>query len=155
MDDCSADLCGVVFLGVVAHAQSGTGCADTASQSTGFNGFIGDGMPRIHWSIRYLVFALSTFTLSLFFAGWREINTTMHASGFVLLSAGVLLTGVLLMLQGYWIYFEEKNKGSLRKTSKFFEAIHKHVEAKYSTNKFVRMLQPQIAANQNEVPNNR
>jgi predicted negative regulator of RcsB-dependent stress response len=112
-------------------------------------------MPRIHWSIRYLAFALSTFTLSLFFAGWREVNTTMHWSGFLLLAAGVVLTLLLLMLQGYWIYFEEKNKGSLKKTSKLFESIYQMVERKYAHNKLVRLLQPQLIVNQQEVPNHK
>lgn len=112
-------------------------------------------MPRIHWSIRYSVFALSTFTLSLFFAGWREINTTMQASGFLLLAAGVILTLLLLMLQGYWIYFEEKNKNSLRKTSKLFEYVHAQVEQRFAGNKFVRLLQPQVLGNQNEVLTNK
>jgi hypothetical protein len=99
-------------------------------------------MKRVHWAIRYTTFALSTFTLSLFFAGWREINTTGQLSGFVLLALGILLTTLLLMLQGYWIYFEEKQKGTLRRPSKMFEGLHAFLDTRFGDNRFVKLIQP-------------
>lgn len=100
--------------------------------------------PRVNGAIRWGAFIAATYTLSLFFAGWREVNTTGHWTAWLLLAAGILLTGSLLMLQAYWIYFEEKNKGSLRKKSKFFEGIHKFVSMRFADNKVVMLIQPAI-----------
>jgi hypothetical protein len=97
---------------------------------------------RIHWSVRYSAFIASVFTLSLFFAGWREFMEQGQISGIVLLAAGVLLTLLLLFVQGYWIYFEEKDKGTLRRHVGWFESIHSFLEARYDSNRFVRMIQP-------------
>jgi hypothetical protein len=86
---------------------------------------------KIHWSIRTIAFIASVFTLSIFFAGWRELSESGHiAYGAFVMSAGILLTGLLLALQGYWIYFEEKEKGTLRRHVRAFEALHLFLEAR-------------------------
>jgi uncharacterized membrane protein len=99
---------------------------------------------RVNPFVRWSAFGLATYTLSLFFAGWREVNTTGHWTGFALLAAGVVFTMLLLALQAYWIYFEEKGKGSLRRSSKIFESVHASVETHFGSNKLVRLIQPVI-----------
>lgn len=97
---------------------------------------------RIHWSIRYSAFIASVFTLSLFFAGWRELMEQGRMSGAFLLATGVVSTLLLLGLQGYWIYFEEKNKGTLRRHIRLFEALHKFIEANAGPSAWIRKIQP-------------
>jgi len=148
MDVVGTDLRRSLLLGLVAYAQSGAGRRGTTGTSSQ-NGCHGDievvAMQRVNGAIRWGAFGLATYTLSLFLAGWREINTTGHWTGFALLAAGVIFTGLLLALQAYWIYFEEKNKGSLRRSSKFFESVHAFVETRFGSNKLVRLLQPVIS----------
>jgi|SRR5215471_5178448 len=79
---------------------------------------------KIHWSAKLLAFALSVIALSWFFAGWRQVNETHTPVDWLLLLGGIAGTLLLLGLQGYWMYFEEKAKGSLRKRIQLFEAIH-------------------------------
>jgi hypothetical protein len=84
---------------------------------------------KIHWSIRTIAFIASVFTLSIFFAGWREFAEQGHTVyGVFEMSCGIVLTGLLLMLQGYWIYFDEKKKGTLRRHIRWFEALHNAIE---------------------------
>lgn len=97
---------------------------------------------KIHWTIRYSAFIASVFALSLFFAGWRETMEHGQLSGLLLLAGGVLLTAFFLAMQGYWIYFEEKNKGTLRRHVALFEKVHAFLNANCMQHKFVRMIQP-------------
>jgi hypothetical protein len=101
----------------------------------------------IHWSIRYSAFALSVWTLSLFFAGWRMVNTEGSIAGFLTLAGGTILTLGLLVLQGYWIYFEELNKGSLRRRIRLFEWLHELVnrDEKLANNRLIRLIQPVVS----------
>jgi hypothetical protein len=100
---------------------------------------------KIHWSIRTIAFIASVFTLSIFFAGWRELTEHGHiAYGAFVLTSGVLLTGLLLALQGYWIYFEEKQKGTLRRHIGWYESLHNLLEAHCASNKAVRLIQPAV-----------
>jgi hypothetical protein len=97
----------------------------------------------IHWSVRYSTFAASVFTLSLFFAGWREVMQTGQPGAFALLAAGTLSTVLLLVVQAYWAYFDEKSKGKLVRPSKSFEKLHAYIDAHYANNKLVRYIQPE------------
>lgn len=99
---------------------------------------------RIHWSIRTAAFIASVFALSLFFAGWREVMEHGQLAGFALLTGGIILTALCLALQGYWIYFEEKNKGTLRRHIGWFESLHSFMESRCESNRFVRMIQPVV-----------
>jgi hypothetical protein len=87
-------------------------------------------MMSVHWTYKWSAFAASVFALSLFFAGHRQVNETGGIADWALLAGGVVLTAALLMLQGYWIYFEEKAKGSLKKRIALFENIHSQLEAR-------------------------
>ncbi len=97
---------------------------------------------NIHWSIRLTAFIASVLTLSLFFAGWREVMEHGQLSGAALLATGVLSTLMLLGLQGFWIYFEEKQKGTLRRHIGWFEALHSFLAPHSQSNGFVRLIQP-------------
>ena len=79
---------------------------------------------KIHWGAKLTAFAASVIALSWFFAGWRQVNDTHTIIDWLLLFAGIAGTLMLLGLQGYWMYFEEKAKGALRKRIQLFEAIH-------------------------------
>lgn len=72
---------------------------------------------------KIIAFVLTTVTLSWFFEGWREVAKEPTALHCFVLFAGVASTVVLLGVQGYWIYVEEKLKGALRKRIGLFETI--------------------------------
>ncbi len=84
---------------------------------------------KIHWTIKAAAFVASVLTLSWFFAGWRGIHEEPGIQSWGSLIGGTLSTLLLLAVQGYWIYFDEKKKGSLRKTIKVFEKIHALIES--------------------------
>jgi hypothetical protein len=81
-------------------------------------------MKKNTWAPKLAAFAASVVSLSWFFAGWRAINESTALSGWLLLAGGTLLTLFLIGLQGYWIYFEEKQKGTLKRRVELFEKIH-------------------------------
>lgn len=84
----------------------------------------------IHWSIKWSVFAASVISLSWFFAGWRQVNQTGQLTDWALLAIGTLLTLGFIMVQGYWIYFEEKKKGRLTKRIALYERVYEFLSAK-------------------------
>jgi hypothetical protein len=83
----------------------------------------------IHWSYKLSAFIASVITLSWFFAGWRQVCESGTFMDWALLAAGTLSTIILLLLQGYWIYFDEKAKGSLKKHITFYEYIHAKLQS--------------------------
>ena len=78
---------------------------------------------KINWTIKLAAFVASVTSLSWFFAGWRGINEEPGLASWGSLIGGTLLTLLLLGVQGYWIYFDEKSKGTLRKRIGLFERI--------------------------------
>ena len=103
---------------------------------------------RIHLGIRWGAFALSTFALSIFFAGWRAIHESNSWSGYAILLLGVVSTLSLLVLQGYWIYFEEKNKGAVRHGNRFYDWLHAAIEARCAKGSLLRLIQPIVVVQQ-------
>ncbi len=79
---------------------------------------------KVHWTFRLTAFVASVITLSWFFAGWRQIHETAQFSDWLLLASGTVFTLLLLGVQAYWIYFEEKGKGTLKKRIELFEKLH-------------------------------
>lgn len=73
--------------------------------------------------IRLSAFALTVITLSWFFEGTRQIQEGPTVSGFSFLFFGTTLTVFLLFVQGFWIYIEEKSKGTLMRKVKVFDNI--------------------------------
>jgi Zn-dependent protease with chaperone function len=88
-----------------------------------------DKIVKLRWEYKLSIFAVSVFALSLFFAGWREINTIGSVQSWLLFLAGIFLTVVFVGFQAYWIYFEEKSKGNLKKRVEFFERLHQGIQA--------------------------
>ncbi len=82
--------------------------------------------------VKWTTFVASVITLSWFFAGWRGVIESGHISEIWILLAGVVCTAVLLVLQGYWVYSEEKAKGKLGKRIALFEAIEAYLAARQS-----------------------
>jgi len=99
----------------------------------------------IHWSVKTSAFALSVWTLSVFFAGWREINTEFGPAACLTLASGTVMTLLLIALQGYWIYFEEKSKGTLQRKVPLFDAIHSFVDKRMAGNRLVQLIQPVVS----------
>lgn len=77
---------------------------------------------KVAFKFKVLAFVLTTITLSWFFEGCREIREISLYSVSMLVG-GTFLTLALLGMQGYWIYIEEKMKGTLKKRIGIFEAI--------------------------------
>ncbi len=78
---------------------------------------------KVKLPIRLAVIVLSVLALSWFFEGWRQINKGFTLSHILVFVSGTLITAVLLWLQGFWIYLEEKYKGTLRKKIEHFEKL--------------------------------
>lgn len=87
---------------------------------------------KTHWAVKLSAFVASVFTLSMFFAGWRQVNEAANLANWSLLVGGTVLTLALIFLQGYWIYFDEKAKGTLRKRIELYERIHDALAARSS-----------------------
>jgi len=79
---------------------------------------------KVHWTFRLTAFVASVITLSWFFAGWRQTQETGQFSDWLLLLEGTAFTLLLLGVQAYWIYFEEKAKGTLKKRIELFEKMN-------------------------------
>jgi len=89
---------------------------------------------KVRLPIKMAVIILSVFALSWFFEGLRQIQnglTLIHALVFI---GGVVSTAILLWLQGFWIYLEEKHKGTLRKKIAHFDKLEEYWERKKSRN---------------------
>jgi hypothetical protein len=77
---------------------------------------------KIHWTLKCTAFIASVISLSWFFAGWRQAD-------WYLLTGGAAGTLSLLLLQSYWIYFEEKARGRLSRRFELFEKIDRYLSA--------------------------
>jgi hypothetical protein len=101
------------------------------------SGITGGEMDQSQFKVRFAwkaaAFVLTVLTLSWFFEGTREIKdglTVMHVG---MLALGTVSTLLMLGVQGYWIYFEEKHKGTLKKRIDLFERIHAALEKSRGT----------------------
>src|SRR3954463_10100880 len=81
-------------------------------------------MKKITLAHKLIAFAASVMTLSWFFAGWRAVNESTALGGWLLLIGATAGTVLLLGLQGYWIYIDEKHKGSLKRRINIYEKIY-------------------------------
>ena len=70
---------------------------------------------------------------------------TGQPGAFALLAAGTISTVLLLVVQAYWVYFDEKSKGKLVRPSKLFEKLYAYLETHYAGNKLMRYIQPEIS----------
>ncbi len=83
---------------------------------------------KISFRNKALAFIGTTIALSWFFEGWRRNQFQSHAPHIFVIVAGTALTIALLAVQGYWIYIEEKLRGTLKKRIGFYEKIYARSE---------------------------
>jgi len=83
---------------------------------------------KVKFAFKALAFCASVVTLSWFFEGWRRIHTAVDLGSTVLatsiLVAGVVVTSLLIVVQAFWIYIEEKQKGSCVRRLELFEKLY-------------------------------
>ncbi|MCC7529629.1 MAG: hypothetical protein IT342_13980 [Candidatus Melainabacteria bacterium] len=85
---------------------------------------------KVRLPVRLFAFTLTVITLSWFFEGWREIQREPGLISCAYLFFGIVLTALLLTVQGYWIYIEEKSTGKLVRKVKLFDKIEAKLSAK-------------------------
>ncbi len=79
---------------------------------------------KVTFKAKAAAFVLTVITLSWFFEGWRQVSASITVPHCAILAAGTGLTLVLLAVQGYWIYVEEKTKGTLKRRIGMYEQIY-------------------------------
>jgi len=82
---------------------------------------------RVKPSIKITVMVLSILALSLFFEGWRQVKSSMTAWHFIIMVSGTVTTIFLLWMQAFWIYVEEKSKGTLKKKIVHFDRLQEYL----------------------------
>ncbi len=78
---------------------------------------------KVKFSYKLANFVAAVIALSWFFEGYRKISESPTVSHIMILVAGTLLTILFLGVHSYWIYIEEKSKGTLMKRIALFEKI--------------------------------
>lgn len=74
--------------------------------------------------VKTIAFICTVLTLSWFFEGWRQINAGFTFPHFAMFAWGTFSTLAMLSVQGYWIYVEEKTKGTLKQRIEIFERVY-------------------------------
>ena len=82
---------------------------------------------RVKPLVKWLVILLSILALSLVFEGWRQIKTGLTMEHLFVFLAGIASTALLLWIQAFWIYIEEKSKGTLKKKIVHFDRLHEYL----------------------------
>jgi cytochrome bd-type quinol oxidase subunit 1 len=85
---------------------------------------------KVKFAVKASAFCASVITLSWFFEGWRKIHEALNPASIGILAAGTLCTLGLLAIQSFWIYAEEKQKGSLVREIPLFDLILEKLLAK-------------------------
>ncbi len=83
---------------------------------------------KVGFALKAVAFCAAVVSLSWFFQGWREVNQAPGVASVALLIFGTSLTLLILGVMGYWTYFEEKSKGTLKKKIKLYEDIHSRLQ---------------------------
>jgi hypothetical protein len=81
---------------------------------------------KVRFSIKAVVFILAIFSLSWVFESFRQIHQGATLSRMAFLLFSILMTTLWLSIHSYWIYIEEKSKGTLRRRIELFERIYAH-----------------------------
>jgi hypothetical protein len=79
---------------------------------------------NIHISIKTAAFIASVIFLSWSFAGYHAIRQAATGANFCIFFGAVFGTMLVLAVQGYWIYEEEKEKGTLKRKIALFDRIY-------------------------------
>ena len=98
------------------------------AKATGETPVEGDTKPgavlKIKFVFKAAAFWASVLTLSWFFEGWRKIHEGIGFYSVSILVLGIVCTAALVALQAFWIYIEEKQKGSLLRRIQLFEKLY-------------------------------
>jgi len=79
---------------------------------------------KVSFRAKAVAFVVTVIALSWFFEGWRQVSSGITLTHCAVLIAGTGLTLALLAVQAYWIYIEEKSKGTLKRRIGIFERIY-------------------------------
>lgn len=83
---------------------------------------------KVKPKVKILVLIFSAITLSWCFEGFRQIKAAPTLAHYGLLCLGVISTALLLWVQAFWIYVEEKSKGTLAKKVVHFDRLQEWLE---------------------------
>lgn len=83
---------------------------------------------KVKFAFKVVAFVCAVISLSWFFEGWRQVSQAPTPAHVGMLILGTVCTLAVLGLMGYWTYFEEKAKGTLRKRIGLYEQIHTRLE---------------------------
>ena len=84
---------------------------------------------KVRLAYKAAAFIAAVITLSWFFEGTRQVGQSVNLQSVGILAAGTVLTMFLLAVQAFWMYVEEKSKGTLTKRIKMFDSIEVSLEA--------------------------
>lgn len=105
-----------------------------ASAGVTEHGGTGEHVAVPHQKVKFIYklinFSCAAYALSLFFEGWREIGKDFSLVNVLTLVAGTVFTLLFLGVHAYWVYFEEKAKGTLKKRIQLFERINLALQPK-------------------------
>jgi hypothetical protein len=79
---------------------------------------------KVSFRAKAAAFITTVITLSWFFEGYRQVSAALTLEHCAILAAGTVLTLILLAVQGYWIYVEEKTKGTLKRRIGIYERFY-------------------------------
>lgn len=85
---------------------------------------------KVRKPIRIAVMVLCVLAMSCLFEGWRQVQQGLTFNHIFVLFSGIISTAFLLWLQAFWIYLEEKYKGTLRKRIEHFEKLEAYWQRK-------------------------
>jgi hypothetical protein len=91
-----------------------------------------DAKPRplkVKFQAKAVALVLSVLSLSWFFEGVRQLKQSPDVGHIAFLVVPVLATLLLLWVQAFWIYIEEKSKGTLKKTVVHFDRIEEWLKS--------------------------
>jgi hypothetical protein len=76
---------------------------------------------KLPWKV--VAFVAATISLSLWFESWRQVSRVQSLAHIMFFLAATLLTLLLVWLQAFWIYLEEKSKGTLTRRVAYFDQL--------------------------------
>lgn len=109
---------------------------NNSSTASGTTHACGDVLPsktrevKVKFSHKLMVFTGAVIALSWFFEGCRQIQEAISFQSVSILLLGTLLTILFLGIHSYWIYLEEKLKGTLKKRIELFEKVNQYLASK-------------------------
>jgi hypothetical protein len=78
---------------------------------------------KVKFQAKAFALVLSIVSLSWVFEAFRQIKSGANAAHIVLLIVALMATAALLWIQAFWIYLEEKSKGTLKRNIPAFESM--------------------------------